>query len=329
MVEISEKNGNGLSVGKGIDYLGLLVCVISWGSAFVVVRSAAANMTPMTMTMFRLVFAALFFLPLAIKNRHTCTFKQIIDCKKYLFFMSLFGSAIFMFNMCVGLKYTTATNAALINGLNPIVIVFAAAVFTKVKVKKIAYLPLIFAVCGAVVLIWFKPSNTGGFSMNIGDLFFVGNVLAWAAFSVILIPFNNRLHWSVWGFIINTMAVVMLLFLTPWFPISFEGVPFADFVKVAYAGLVCGGLSTALWNNAISKLGIATTALFNNLNPLSSVVFSVIFLHETMVLNQIIGAVMILGSLITYSVADYMSFNQSKKRKKELANSLLQKKTDI
>ena len=50
------------------DYIGLLVCVISWGSAFVVVRSAAAHMTPMTMTMFRLVFAALFFLPNAVKH---------------------------------------------------------------------------------------------------------------------------------------------------------------------------------------------------------------------------------------------------------------------
>ena len=304
---------------RGLDYLGLLVCVISWGSAFVVVRSAAANMTPMTMTMFRLVFAALFFLPLAIKNRHTCTLKEIWSCKKYLFFMSLFGSALFMFNMCVGLEYTTATNAALINGLNPIVIVFAAAVFTKVKVKKIAYLPLIFAVCGAIILIWFKPANMGsGFSMNIGDLFFVGNVIAWAAFSVILIPFNNRLHWSVWGFIINAFAAIMLLVLTPWFPISFADVPMADFVKVAYAGLVCGGLSTALWNNAISRLGIATTALFNNLNPLSSVIFSMIFLHETMVGNQIIGAVMILGSLITYSLADFMSFRQSQKKKTEL-----------
>lgn len=299
------------------DYIGLLVCVISWGSAFVVVRSAAAHMTPMTMTMFRLVFAALFFLPIAVKHRHDNTPREIAACWKYLLVMSLLGAALFMFCMCVGLKYTTATNAALINGINPIVIVFAAALFARVQVKKTAILPLILSVTGAIIIIWFKPANTGGFSINAGDLFFVANVIWWAAFSVVLIPFNNRLHWSVWGVIINVLAVIMLLFLTPWFPIELSGVALADYAKVAYAGLICGGLSTALWNNAISRLGIATTALFNNLNPLSSVIFSMIFLGETMVANQFVGALLILGSLITYTLIDFVHFKQEQQHKKE------------
>ena len=298
---------------KALDYLGLLACVVSWGSAFVVVRSAAATMTPMTMAMFRLVFAALFFLPIAIKNRHINTFSQIWDSRKYLFLMALFGSAAFMFNMCVGLKYTTATNAALINGTNPIVTVFFAAILAKVKMKKTVILPLILAVTGAIILIWFKPANAGTITMNIGDLFFIGNVILWSLFSVILIPFNNRLHWSIWGLIMNLLAILMLLCLTPWFPVSLENVPLTDCLKVAYAGFVCGGLANVFWNNAISRLGIATTALFNNLNPLSAVIFSMIFLGETMVFSQFIGAVMILGSLITYSLIDFINFKKQQK----------------
>ncbi len=179
--------------------------------------------------------------------------------------------------------------------------------------KRTAILPLILSVAGAIIIIWFKPANTGGFNINAGDLFFVANVIWWAAFSVVLIPFNNRLHWAVWGFIINVLAVIMLLFLTPWFPIELAGVAPADCLKVAYAGLICGGLSTALWNNAISRLGIATAALFNNLNPLSSVIFSMIFLNETMVANQILGAALILGSLITYTTIDFIRFKQEQR----------------
>jgi drug/metabolite transporter (DMT)-like permease len=296
------------------DYLGLFICVIAWGSAFVFIRSVAKDMTPMTMAMFRLVFAALFFLPIAIKNRHTTTLKEIWDCKYYLLILSIFGAAGYMFNMCIGLTYTTATNAALINGINPIVTVFAAAVFVRVPVKKSAILPLILAVLGAIILIWFKPANTSqAFSLNIGDMFFIANVIMWAVFSVALIPFNNRLHWAVWGFIINVIGVVILLLMTPWFPISFEGITLMDCLKISYVGFVCGGVATALWNNGISRLGIATASLFNNLNPLSSVVFAMIFLGEKMVFNQVIGAVLILGSLIAYTLIDFIKHLQWQK----------------
>lgn len=305
---VTEKKKN-----KALDYIGLVICVVSWGSAFVVIRSAAADMTPMTMALFRLVFAALFFLPLAVKNRRTASLQKIWQCKWYLLALSLFGAAGFMFNMCIGLTYTTATNAALINGINPIATVFMAAVFLRIPVKKSAVLPLILAVCGAVILIWFKPANSGHFSLNIGDLFFIANVIMWSAFSVILIPFNNRLHWAVWGFIINALGFVVLLCLTPWFPVSFEGVSAADYAKVCYAGLICGGFATMLWNNGISRLGIATAALFNNLNPLSSVIFAILFLGETMVFNQFIGAVLILGSLIAYTMLDFIKQKQWQK----------------
>ncbi|MGI5825724.1 MAG: DMT family transporter [Bacillota bacterium] len=304
------------------DYLGLIICVLSWSTAFITVRSAAAHMTPMTMAMFRLVFAALFFLPLAIKHRHTATLKEIWDCKGYLVALSLLGSAGFMLNMCIGLTYTTASNAALINGTNPIVTVLMATLFLKAPLKKSAILPMILALAGAIILIWFKPTNTAGsFSANIGDLFFIANVILWSAFSIILIPFNNRLHWAVWGFIINAFGAVVLLLLVPFFPISFEGVAFADYLKVSYAGLVCGGLATMLWNNSILRLGIATAALFNNLNPLFAVIFSVLLLGETMVFNQIIGAVLILGSLITYTLIDFIKYRQWQKAETEAAEN--------
>ncbi len=297
-----------------LDYLGLVVGVVAWGSAFVAIRSAAAEMTPMTMALFRLGIAALFFLPLAIKHRHSATWRKIWECKGYLLAMSVFGAAGYMFNMCIGLTYTTATNAALINGINPIVTVFLAAALARVPVKRSAILPLILSVAGAVILIWFKPSNTAAsFSLNPGDLFFIVNIFMWAIFSVILIPFNNRLHWSIWGLLINLVGFVMLLLLVPWFPVSLEGVTLSSVIKISYVGLVCGGVATALWNNSISQLGIAVAALFNNLNPLSSVLFAMVFLHETMVGNQVLGAALILGSLISYTLMDFLHYRKWQK----------------
>lgn len=50
--------------------------------------------------------------------------------------------------------------------------------------------------------------------------------------------------------------------------------------------------------SSIGNLNVQTVAILGYLEPLSAVVFSVLFLHETMVPIQVAGAIMVLGGAI-------------------------------
>ena len=66
-------------------------------------------------------------------------------------------------------------------------------------------------------------------------------------------------------------------------------------IPILVLGLLNTGIGCYFYFSSIGKLPVQTVAICGYLEPLSAVVFSVIFLKETMLPIQIIGAVLIIG----------------------------------
>lgn len=66
-------------------------------------------------------------------------------------------------------------------------------------------------------------------------------------------------------------------------------------IPILVLGLLNTGIGCYFYFSSIGKLPVQTVAICGYLEPLSAVVFSVIFLKETMLSIQIIGAVLIIG----------------------------------
>lgn len=66
-------------------------------------------------------------------------------------------------------------------------------------------------------------------------------------------------------------------------------------IPILVLGLLNTGIGCYFYFSSIGKLPVQTVAICGYLEPLSAVVFSVIFLKETMLPMQIIGAVLIIG----------------------------------
>jgi drug/metabolite transporter (DMT)-like permease len=71
-----------------------------------------------------------------------------------------------------------------------------------------------------------------------------------------------------------------------------------DWIPILILGLLNTGVGCYLYFSSIGHLPVQTVAISGYLEPLSAVVFSVLFLHETMLPGQILGAVFILGGAI-------------------------------
>ena len=66
-------------------------------------------------------------------------------------------------------------------------------------------------------------------------------------------------------------------------------------IPILVLGLLNTGIGCYFYFSSIGKLPVQTVAICGYLEPLSAVVFSVIFLKETMLPLQIVGAVLIIG----------------------------------
>jgi drug/metabolite transporter (DMT)-like permease len=62
--------------------------------------------------------------------------------------------------------------------------------------------------------------------------------------------------------------------------------------------MVNTGIGCYLYFSSISNLPVQTVAVCGYLEPLSAVLFAVVFLHESMTLLQTVGAVLILGGAV-------------------------------
>ena len=69
-------------------------------------------------------------------------------------------------------------------------------------------------------------------------------------------------------------------------------------IPILVLGLLNTGIGCYFYFSSIGKLPVQTVAICGYLEPLSAVVFSVIFLKETMLPIQIIGAVLIIGGAL-------------------------------
>ena len=71
-----------------------------------------------------------------------------------------------------------------------------------------------------------------------------------------------------------------------------------DIMPMLILGLINTGIGCYFYFSSIGKLPVQTVAICGYLEPLSAVLFSVAFLHESMSIIQIIGAVCIIGGAV-------------------------------
>lgn len=77
-----------------------------------------------------------------------------------------------------------------------------------------------------------------------------------------------------------------------------SGVPAESWPWILLLGIVSTGIGGYLYFSAMGKLPVQTVSICGYLDPLTAVVFSVIFLGETMLPLQIVGGILIIGGAI-------------------------------
>ncbi len=228
-------------------------------------------------------------------------FSKIIQTLKSNFLilsaLALLGITCFNTLLYVGLHYTAATNALLINSFVPILILVLSYFILKIKIKLIQFSGIVLSTCGVIFLILRGELSTlTHLELNYGDIWVLSSSLTWAFYSVLLKFKPKNLN----DFEFFTTIVYIGLF---WLVIAYTLMGYSisedivlvqkHYAPILYVAIFPSFVSYYFWHQGIHKIGANKTGQFTHLMPLFGSFLAYLFLGEKLHLYHIIGAIFI------------------------------------
>ena len=285
-------------------YLLMVVATIMWAGAFIAGKLGINQFSPVVLTFLRMFFAGLIIFPI-MKNKYKENWK--IGKENFLLIISLaiigmIGYHLLFFS---ALRYTTASNAAIINAFNPLITAVLASFILKeyISIKKIFFILTAFIGVLLTITNWDLLSliNNG---LNKGDFLMLLGATCWAIYSIIVKKGTNVMEPLK---LITYTIITCVILLSPFalkeiiFDKALIVTPSA-YMAVLYMAIfpTVGGYTIQQY--CIKELGASTTALFINLVPVFTIIFAIIFLNEKLYLLNIVSITIIILSVLMFNM---------------------------
>ncbi len=279
-------------------YLLLAISCILWGIQPVAIKIIVAEMDPVIMIPIRYVLlASIFFIIMKIKGEKR--FFPLKSCIFTLFIMGFWGITISNGAQFLGLRYSSATNAALIGSTAPAITALLATIFTKERLNSLQWLGIIISFSGALFLI----SNGSlemilNISFNFGDILFLLGELGWSIYCLISVPIMKKMSVisvTAWTGLFGALQTAVYGQCTSGLFIP----QLSTIALISFVFIVFGGGVTAMicWNSGIKYVGASTSCIFLNLLPVVGIITATVTINEPLTMIKIISAIIILSGV--------------------------------
>jgi len=303
-------------VGKNRAWWLLVFCNLFWAGNYVFGKYVVSEMSPLWLTFSRWVLALVILIPLA-QLLEKPDWKQAAKAWLPLSLMGLLGVIGFNVLLYSSLEHTSATNAALVTALNPVVIVLFSVIFLREKVSRIQASGFVLSLLGVLVILT-RGHVTQVFQIqyNQGDLLVLGCVLVWTLYSIIGKRVKGVPPVTATA-VSTTLATVMML------PFALaQGIDFSAISPLALSGILYIVLfpsicSFVFWNVSVRAVGASQAGITLNLIPVFTAMISA-------VLGEVITQAQVWGGLLVFIGVTFASgfVEQQWKRKKQSAAEL-------
>lgn len=272
-----------MSTANKLIYVILALVVASWGLNIVMVKFLTETTPPFLVAAVRMPLAGLALLPFALRK-----YGWYKPTPKQWVLLTLIGLTSIFFHqlfLASGVVTTTATNASLILGLNPLTTALLAALFVGEKMSLRLFLGILVGFSGVVMVVL---SGSGDASIEMsgwGDLIMVLSMLGYVIGGLLIKSISSTniptLVTTAYSTIIGGVMLNIGSFMK-YGPTAYEQVHFTGigWLVMLLSAWIASSLGTLGWNYGIKLLGANKTAMFINGMPFASIVGAVLFLDE-------------------------------------------------
>jgi drug/metabolite transporter (DMT)-like permease len=287
-----------------LAYAALALVMLLWSGNMIVGRAVRADIPPFTLALVRWSGAFLILLPFAARHVREDRGRLQRQWKSVLL-LGFIGVACFNAIMYSALRYTTASNALLLQaGIPTLVVIFDRLLFgIRSPLRQTAG---VFLSTLGVIVIVAKGSSAALASLHLGfgDLLVLCGVLAWALYTSLLKlrPDCHPLSFLLVTFAIAAIAM-MPLAATEWRGIIAIDWRPAIFGAFAYVAALPSIVAYALYNAAVAEMGAARAGQGISLMPLFGAFLAAALLGEPLHGFHFTGMVLILLGIAASAIA--------------------------
>ena len=265
-----------------------IIALILWSSAFIAAKYTYTMTDPLLMLLCRLLLASLLVLPAALRFGRSLPKRHW----RRLLWLTFLNYVVVLAMQFVGLKYTSATSASTIVGLEPLLMVFIGHFFFRDFARWYHWLCGLAAFAGVALLI----AGGGGE----GDISLFGCLMVFgggAVFCTTMRPTQRMIaEIGAPAFTSLSMAVAPLLCL----PVSLA---FADSLRIEwnwpgalgllYLGVCCSWLSYTLWNKGMTSVSANFSGMLTASEPVFGTLMAVLVLGEQVSVLSWLGILLV------------------------------------
>lgn len=271
------------------------VATLTWATNMALGRWLRDDIGPLTLAASRFLIASALY---TVLLRPSPPQDRRLGRDRWLLLaMALCGVVIFSPTLYLGLRFTTAVNATLINGLGPLITGLVAALLIREPMSRRQVVGAVVGLVGVLSLI------SGGslafweaIRTNVGDLIVLGAVALWALYSVLARRvMRNRSALSASAF----SALLGLPFLVIAAVFELRALPVDArpqlLLLILYIGVFPTVIGFLSWNEGVRRLGPSGAMVFYNTLPLYGALLGYLFLGESIGLAHLVGGALIIG----------------------------------
>ena len=287
----------------------LTLTAIIWGTTFIMQKKASGIVDAFTFNFFRSIIAFILLTIIAFFTRNKISTDENdeegkVVTKKKLYIYALLagigmaGGATFQ---QIGIKTCEASTAAFLTSLYIIFVPILGIVFGK-KAKLKIWICVVVAIIGAYVLAK-TGENFFTFDLSLGSILIVISGMFWA----LQINAVGKIANNINPFKLCAIELLVTTIVSFFGMIIAETVVLDNVFKVMpyilYAAVLSGTLSFAFQNIGQKYCESNLATLIMSLEAIFALISGVIFLKETLELNEIIGSIMIFSSVIVAQIS--------------------------
>lgn len=276
-------------------FLAAILAIIIWSTSFVGTKIAYASFSPLTLGAARFVIAtAVLGIFLMVKKEFT---KPKLKDIGLISVSGILGITIYFAMENIGVKLTTASNAALIVASYPAITALFELLLYRTKISWVKLLGITTAIVGVYLLVHSNHGD-GGKQQLLGNIILIATGIVWAFYNFAtrkVVKKHSMLTVSFYQTVAGTVAFIPLALTER---ASWQIPTLTSFLVLLYLGIFCSVAAFLLYNFGLRKLSPTSAVTLLNLVPVLGVLSSVIFLREVVQINQLIGGAIIVGGVV-------------------------------
>ncbi|MBD2199403.1 MULTISPECIES: DMT family transporter [Calothrix] len=273
--------------------LSALLAILIWSTMGTTVKLTLSNVDSFTTTFYvTLLSTCILGIYIVMQKKLPILYKEWKNQQFFFIIAGIMGSGIQPISCLKGYQLLPASQVVGIFYIYPLLMTLFAGFWFHERLSYKSILLLMTGFVGVYLLI--TQNQLLSIQLNFGAFATFIAAATWAFFCVLIQHKKFDAHVGI--FLFNGFGMLFLLGLVPAFGLTWT-LSITEWLGIIYLAVFTSIIATLLWNQALHLNSTQICSMLALLTPLFALILNMTILHESIVPTQLMGFVILIGSV--------------------------------